>query len=58
MSFVTAEHMVGARDPAGDGKAVPEWRVLGRLEKTAIGSRAADGVTRAVSYTHLTLPTN
>ena len=46
MSFVTAEHMVGARDPAGDGMAVPEWRVLGRLEKTAIGSRAADGVTR------------
>src|SRR5215470_16832291 len=46
MSSVTAEDVVGARDPAGDGKAVPEWRVLGRLEKTAIGSRAADGVTR------------
>jgi hypothetical protein len=46
MSFVTAEHVVGTRDPAGDGTAVPEWRVLGRLEKTAIGSRAADGVTR------------
>src|SRR5215470_5276946 len=46
MSSVTAEDVVGARDPAGDGKAVPEWRVLGRLEKTAIGSRTADGVTR------------
>jgi Polysaccharide biosynthesis enzyme WcbI len=43
MSTVTAEHPVGAEDPGGGGRPAPEWRVLAHLEKTAIGTRAADG---------------
>ena len=45
MSSVTAERALGAADPAADGHSTPEWRVLAFLEKTAIGKRAADGVT-------------
>jgi hypothetical protein len=42
----SADSTVGAIDQerADKGRA-PVWRVLGRLEKTAIGARAADGVT-------------
>jgi hypothetical protein len=47
MLSVSADPSVGAIDPERlhDGKAVPEWRVLGRLEKTAIGARGGHGVT-------------
>src|ERR1700738_541638 len=47
MLSLSADPSVGAIDPERlhDGKAVPEWRVLGRLEKTAIGARGVDGIT-------------
>jgi hypothetical protein len=45
MSSVAADHALGAADPAGDRRSAREWRVLGRLEKAAIGMRGADGVT-------------
>jgi hypothetical protein len=47
MLSVSADPSVGAIDPERlhEGTAVPEWRVLGRLEKTAIGARGGDGVT-------------
>jgi Polysaccharide biosynthesis enzyme WcbI len=48
MSSVGADLVVGAIDPerVGESRAAPEWRVLGRLEKTAIGVRRSDGVTK------------
>jgi len=47
MLSLDADPVVGALDPerVNDGRAVPEWRVLGRLEKTAIGARGGHGVT-------------
>jgi hypothetical protein len=47
MLSVSADTAVGAPDPERlrEGRAVPEWRVLSRLEKTAIGARGGDGVT-------------
>jgi hypothetical protein len=47
MSSASADAVVGALDVdrVDEGGAAPEWRVLGRLEKTAIGFRRADGVT-------------
>src|SRR5258707_14302338 len=47
MLSLDADPVVGALDPERlhDGKAVPEWRVLDRLEKTAIGARGGHGVT-------------
>jgi len=47
MLSVSADPSVGAIDPerADEGRTAPVWHVLGRLEKTAIGARAAEGVT-------------
>jgi Polysaccharide biosynthesis enzyme WcbI len=47
MLSLDADPVVGALDPerVNDGRAVPAWRVLGRLEKTAIGARGGHGVT-------------
>jgi hypothetical protein len=47
MLSVSADTAVGAPDAERlrEGRAVPEWRVLSRLEKTAIGARGGDGVT-------------
>ncbi len=47
MLSVSADATVGATDPERlrEGRALPEWAVLGRLEKTAIGARGGDGVT-------------
>src|SRR5712692_7523717 len=47
MLSVSADPAVGAIEPERlhEGRAVPEWRVLGRLEKTAIGARGGHGVT-------------
>jgi len=42
MSSVTAEPVVGAIDQE---EAPCRWHLLGRLEKTAIGTRGAGGVT-------------
>ena len=44
MSSVVAEAIVGAI--ASEEEPLPLWHVLGRLEKTAIGSRGAGGVTK------------
>src|SRR6266404_1277490 len=48
MLSVSADATVGATDPERlrEGRALPEWAVLGRLEKTAIGARGGDGVTK------------
>jgi Polysaccharide biosynthesis enzyme WcbI len=48
MSSVEADAEVGASGPKplGEAGAAPEWRVLGRLAKTSIGSRGADGIAR------------
>ncbi len=43
MSSVVAEATVGAI--ASEDEPPPQWHVLGRLEKTAIGARGAGGVT-------------
>src|SRR5438067_3090233 len=43
MSSVVAEAAVGA--VASEQEPPPQWHVLGRLEKTTIGSRGAGGVT-------------
>jgi Polysaccharide biosynthesis enzyme WcbI len=43
MSSVVAEAAVGAI--ASEEEPLPQWHVLGRLEKTAIGTRGAGGVT-------------
>ena len=43
MSSVVAEATVGAI--ASEEEPPPQWHVLGRLEKTAIGTRGAGGVT-------------
>lgn len=47
MVSVSAEPLCGAIDVArgGEAGAAAEWRLLARLEKTAIGARGADGVT-------------
>jgi hypothetical protein len=47
MVSVSAEAVVGAigRERIDEGSAASEWRVLPRLEKTAIGARAGGGVT-------------
>lgn len=47
MPSITAQRAAIAADPAADGNSVRRWRVLTCLEKTAIGTRAADGVTAA-----------
>jgi hypothetical protein len=49
MVFVGADPVIAAIDShrVGEGRGAPEWRVLGRLEKTAIGTRRADGATTA-----------
>src|SRR6202030_1355691 len=43
MSSAVAETTGGAI--ASEEEPLPQWHVLGRLEKTAIGTRGADGVT-------------
>jgi hypothetical protein len=47
MVSVSADAVLGAVDPGrlGEERTDPQWRVLQRLEKTAIGARRADGVT-------------
>jgi hypothetical protein len=45
MSAVAADHVAGATDPVNNGRVAPEWQLLGRLEKAAIGIRGANGVT-------------
>jgi hypothetical protein len=45
MASVAMDQGVSGTDDVGKGGTLPEWRVLGRLEKTAIGIRGADGVT-------------
>ena len=43
MSSVVADAAIGAI--ASEQEPPPQWHVLGRLEKTAIGIRGAGGVT-------------
>jgi Polysaccharide biosynthesis enzyme WcbI len=46
MSSVAADRSIGEGAVVGDGSTAREWSVLDRLEKTAIGRRGTDGVTR------------